>query len=581
VFPGTPGNFILDRRLQQLPGSFAEQLLIYRRRGVRTTSCLTVINYFPYTTDTRFKVTHIGGKNRADKSITTAADVSNFAGANDAIVDTALWTHSLIGSRNLEPVRSYTTCPKRASERAPAGSRRGVKKSERTTSCEDFRISSTNDAPAPGITLDKNGEDMKKWNEFTHFAGIDWAKNKHEVVIVDPSGKIVAQSTLSHDSAGWQTWQRLIASYRGLLAVCVETNQGAVIERLLQSDCSVYPVHPPRAKQYRQRKISSGNKTDFVDAWALADALRMDGHVWRALKPTDSLINELRLLCRDEVAFIEERTALVNRLQQALYEYYPGALEAFGEWTLPSAWAFVERFPTPELLIDAGKRKWEKFLHTHRLAHPKTFAKRLEIFSKADQFLVRPEISRAKSRQALTLIKMLRTLESQLDAYRQEIERLFAQHPDSTLYGSLPGVGQKLGPRLLGEIGSDRSMFSSSEALQCVAGTAPVSYQSGQVHKVYLRRHCNKFLRHTVHLWADPSRARSPWAQAYYHQQRSLGRSHACAIRTLGQRWLKILWKMWTSNTSYDPDFHTKNQLKHGSWVLKLLTNENSTSPCQ
>jgi hypothetical protein len=33
---------------------------------------------------------------------------------------------------------------------------------------------------------------------------------------------------------------------------------------LLQSDCSVYLVHPPRAKQYRQRKISSGNKTDFV-----------------------------------------------------------------------------------------------------------------------------------------------------------------------------------------------------------------------------------------------------------------------------------------------------------------------------
>lgn len=68
------------------------------------------------------------------------------------------------------------------------------------------------------------------------------------------------------------------ASYRGNLAVCVKTNQGGVIERLLQSDCSVYPVHPPRAKQYRQRKISSGNKTDFLDAWALADALRIVAH---------------------------------------------------------------------------------------------------------------------------------------------------------------------------------------------------------------------------------------------------------------------------------------------------------------
>ncbi len=75
---------------------------------------------------------------------------------------------------------------------------------------------------------------MKNWNEFTHFAGIDWAKNKHEVVILNQSGKIVAQSTITHDAAGWQNWNQSIASYRGKLAVCVETNQGAVIERLLQ-----------------------------------------------------------------------------------------------------------------------------------------------------------------------------------------------------------------------------------------------------------------------------------------------------------------------------------------------------------
>jgi hypothetical protein len=32
---------------------------------------------------------------------------------------------------------------------------------------------------------------------------------------------------------------------------------------------------------------------------------------------------------RDEVALIEERTALINQLQSALHEYYPAALEAF------------------------------------------------------------------------------------------------------------------------------------------------------------------------------------------------------------------------------------------------------------
>jgi hypothetical protein len=48
-----------------------------------------------------------------------------------------------------------------------------------------------------------------------------------------------------------------------------------------------------------------------------------DGHAWRALGPKDPVIEELRILCRDEVALIEERTALINQLRQALREYYP------------------------------------------------------------------------------------------------------------------------------------------------------------------------------------------------------------------------------------------------------------------
>src|SRR5690348_2412312 len=31
------------------------------------------------------------------------------------------------------------------------------------------------------------------------------------------------------------------------------------------------------------------------------------------------------------------------------------------------------------------------------------------------------------------------------------------------------------------------------------------------------------------------------WAQAYYQRHRAAGQSHACALRCLGQRWLKIL----------------------------------------
>jgi transposase len=194
----------------------------------------------------------------------------------------------------------------------------------------------------------------------------------------------------------------------------------------------------------------------------------------------------------------------------------------------------------------------------------------MEIFGQASQFASSEVLTRAKSRLALARTRMLRVLQNQIEAYRAEIEKLFAQHPDHHLFGSLPGAGPKIAPRLLGEIGSDRTRFDDFSALQCLAGTAPVSYQSGQIHKVYLRRHCNKSLRSAVHLWTNLTRKCSPWAESYYKALRARGKSHACALRCLGQRWLKILWKMWPTRQCYHPELHARNQLKHGSWVLKL-----------
>lgn len=230
----------------------------------------------------------------------------------------------------------------------------------------------------------------------------------------------------------------------------------------------------------------------------------------------------------------------------------------------------MEKFPTPHALVEAGRRKWEKFLHTHRLARPERYAQRLEIFARADQFCAKQAVTNAKSRLAVALAAQLRVLEKQLENYRKAIEALFGRHPDNDLFGSLPGAAAKLAPRLLSEFGQNRERFPNAESIQCYAGTAPVTKQSGKGRWVHSRRGCNKFLRAAVHLWADQSRHRCAWAQAYYQTKRQQGQSHACALRCLGQRWLKILWKMWQTGTRYDEALHMRNQVQHGSWVIQL-----------
>jgi transposase len=355
------------------------------------------------------------------------------------------------------------------------------------------------------------------------------------------------------------------------LGVALETSQGTAVDQLLQTECNVYPVNPRSAKSYRERKAPSGNKTDRLDAWSLAEALRLDGQQWKALQPLDPLTQQLQLLCRDEISLIEQRTALVNQLQQALVEYYPAALEAFADWTQSFCWDFVLQFPTPENLAAAGRRRWEKFLHTQKLWRPETAQKRLEIFQNARAFCGSAPVTGAKSLLAISLAKLLKALQLQLDQYCQQIEALFKQHPDHDLFGSLPGAAQTLAPRLLGEIGGSNQRFENTQALQCIAGTAPVSFQSGQIHRVRIRYQCNKILRHTIHLWTQCCVRVCPWAEVYYRQKRAEGKSHACALRCLGQRLLKIVWKMLQTRKPYDADLHARNQKQHGSWVLTLM----------
>lgn len=415
----------------------------------------------------------------------------------------------------------------------------------------------------------KKGHPMKDWKDITHYGGFDWARDHHALVIVDRQGTIVVDFEFAHSVEGWKSFRQKTEAFAHL-AIAIETNQGAAVDQLLQHGYAVYPVNPVASESYRKRKVPSGTKTDHLDSWGLADALRVDGQDWRALRPMDPLIQQLRLLCKDEVALISQRTLLVNQLQQALHEYYPTALEAFDDWTSASTWDFVLEFPTPAALVKAGKRRWEKFLHVHRLWRPETSEKRLTLFAQAQLFKASEPIVQAKSQLALSLCRLLRTLQDQLDQYHQKIQALFQEHPDHDLFGSLPGAKAVLAPRLMAAIGTDPARYGRAAVLQGFAGTAPVTFQSGQVRKVKIRWACDTFLRHTVHLWANCFRKASAWGQTYYAKKRDQGMSHACALRCLGQRLLKILFRMITDKKPYDAERHARNQKRHGSWVLAL-----------
>ena len=111
---------------------------------------------------------------------------------------------------------------------------------------------------------------------------------------------------------------------------------------------------------------------------------------------------------------------------------------------------------------------------------------------------------------------------------------------------------QILACKLLALFGDNKDRFTDYNGGQCLFGTAPKNYQSGQYHKVNMRRSCNKSARAVLYKFAFSSMRKSPWAREYYDKQRLKGKTHLVAVRALSNKWVRIIYKIWKEEILYD-----------------------------
>jgi transposase len=398
------------------------------------------------------------------------------------------------------------------------------------------------------------------------YAGIDWADQHHEVVVIDEAGQRVAALRVAHTAEGLA---ELTTFLRGLgdvaarpeqLACLVETSHGLLISALLEAGLSVYPVNPKTVDRHRK---PAGAKTDAIDAYLLARTGRSDLADLRRLTPDSPLITELKVLTRDQDTLIQSQTRLVNQLTACLKAYYPVALELFGKLHQPTTLAFLQAFPTPEQARAATVEQIAAVLKA--AGHPQAPAKATRIAQHLRQphLEADPVVTRAKARLMLSLVAQLQVLLPQIAAYDEEITRLFLRHSESRAFASLPRTGTRLAPRLLAEGGDDRGRYTDAASVQALAGTSPVAFQSGKFAAVHRRYACSKPLRNALHQFAWQSTLQEPWARAYYQRKRREGKSHSMAVRALANQWVRIIYALWLKHEAYDATVFLAAQQTH------------------
>lgn len=387
------------------------------------------------------------------------------------------------------------------------------------------------------------------------YAGLDWADNHHDIVVIDEAGHQLASKRVPHTKAGLEELTDFLESFTGpdgkdQLACIAETNRGLLITAVLEAGFPVYPVNPKVADR---RRGASGAKTDQIDAYLLAKLGRAELADLRKLQPDSPIIAELKELTRDQDALVQMQTRLVNQLTACLKAYYPVALTLFSKLQQPSTLTFLKAYPSPQAAKLATVAQIEATLRQGHHSNPTKVAPKISEALHQPHLTADPITTRTKARLALALIAQLQPLMEQIAAYEKDIEALFLTHADSQIFASLPGAGKRLAPRLLAELGDDRTRYTACTQLAALAGTAPVLYQSGNYKKAHRRHACLKPLRNALYQFARTSRQQESWANEYYQRKRAEGKSHSVALRALSNVWLRILYRMWNTSTCYDP----------------------------
>jgi transposase len=375
------------------------------------------------------------------------------------------------------------------------------------------------------------------------YAGIDWASDKHDVMVANEAGAELVSATFVHDEKALSALCRMLVRMEvGLVAI--ERPDGLLVERLLDAGLRVLALHPNKVAAARDRFRAAGGKSDRFDAFVLCELARTDHHRFRVLEPDSDQTKAIRALTRAREDLVGIRTGVMNQLRAELERFWPGPLRLFSHMDAEILLAFLERYPSPADAHGLGVARMHAFLQRERYSggqHPTALMAKLRSAPRARIGAL--ELA-ARRRLVLGFVAMIRTLNAQIKDLEREIRTQVRAHPDGHIFLSLfkSPASVITAAELLAEIGDCRERYPTRDALAADAGQAAVAKESGKWKTARFRRACNKRLRVAFCRLADSSRHWHPWAQTLYAQARQRGHEHPRAIRTLGRAWCRVVW---------------------------------------
>ena len=381
------------------------------------------------------------------------------------------------------------------------------------------------------------------------YVGIDVASEKHDCCILNEKKKIIRSFSFLNSPAGFQSLLSALSGIQpdeikiGLEATGIYSENLSVFLR--RKGFNVTTINPLLLKKHQCATTLRKTKTDKADAKGIALFIAEEG--FQPDLPVSYHIQELKSLTRARFSFVQDRSALKNKVKRLVVLLFPELLEQFSDIFGASATALLKQYPSAEKLAACHTDALAALL---RKSSRGRFGRAKAAYLKQLAKCSIGNHSPARVMELKMLLARVDLLSEQIKDYDKQIKIIMDELDSPVL--TIPGIGYTLGATIIAEVGNI-SRFSSPAKLLAFAGLEPSIYQSGKFVPTSgkMVKRGSPFLRWALLQAAGYVPNYSSTFALYREKKLSEGKSAAVARSHVAKKLVRIIHSLMTHSTAF------------------------------
>lgn len=381
------------------------------------------------------------------------------------------------------------------------------------------------------------------------YVGIDVASEKHDCCILNEKKKIIQSFSFLNSPVGFQSLLSALSGIQpdeikiGLEATGIYSENLSVFLR--RKGFNVTTINPLLLKKHQCATTLRKTKTDKADAKGIALFIAEEG--FQPDLPVSYHIQELKSLTRARFSFVQDRSALKNKVKRLVVLLFPELLEQFSDIFGASATALLKQYPSAEKLAVCHTDALAALL---RKSSRGRFGRAKAAYLKQLAKCSIGNHSPARVMELKMLLARIDLLSEQIKDYDKQIKIIMDELDSPVL--TIPGIGYTLGATIIAEVGNI-SRFSSPAKLLAFAGLEPSIYQSGKFVPASGRmvKRGSPFLRWALLQAAGYVPNYSSTFALYREKKLSEGKSAAVARSHVAKKLVRIIHSLMTHSTAF------------------------------